>query len=213
LGVRLPGDKIRKLADVLDVASPEEMYRRLVSHWQHPEHVVPDAHAPGTRLTDQEGWPDLPDLTSRMMYLDTVTYLPDDILVKVDRAAMAVSLETRMPFLDHRVVSFAWHLPFSMKVRDGRSKWLLRRVLERYVPRDLVERPKMGFGVPVEAWLRGPLRPWAEALLDERRLADQGFLVPGPVREKWAEHLSGRRNWHYPLWAVLMFQAWLEEQS
>jgi asparagine synthase (glutamine-hydrolysing) len=145
-----------------------------------------------------------------MMYLDAVTYLPDDVLAKVDRAAMAVSLETRVPFLDHRVVQFAWRLPVSMKVRNGRGKWLLRHVLYRYVPRELIERPKQGFAVPVGDWIRGPLREWTEELLDERRLRDAGYLDPTPVRTVWREHLAGARNAHFPLWGVLMFEAWRE---
>lgn len=205
-----PGDKLHKLADILAVRSPEEIYLALVSHWQQPPSVVIGATEPATVLTDARQWADVPDFESRMMYLDQMTYLPDDILTKVDRAAMGVSLETRVPLIDHRVVEFAWQLPLSMKIRNGQAKWLLRQVLYRYVPRELIERPKMGFGIPLDVWLRGPLRGWAEALLDESRLRQEGYFHSKPIRQKWSEHLSGQRNWAYYLWDVLMFQAWLE---
>lgn len=205
-----PGDKLHKLAEVLAVRTPEEIYLDLVSHWKQPTEVVRGTHEPPTVLTDPARWADLPDFEQRMMYLDQMTYLPDDILTKVDRAAMGVSLETRVPFLDHRVVEFAWSLPLSMKIRHGQGKWLLRQVLYRHVPKELMERPKMGFGVPIDVWLRGPLKGWAEELLDEARLQREGYFDPRPIRRKWAEHLTGRRNWSYYLWDVLMFQAWLE---
>jgi len=208
-----PGDKLHKVAEILAVGTPEEIYLDLVSHWKEPAAVVRGAQEPPTVLTDAGQWTDLPDFEQRMMYLDQMTYLPDDILTKVDRAAMGVSLETRVPFLDHRLVEFAWSLPLSLKIREGQGKWLLRQVLYRHVPKQLMDRPKMGFGVPIDVWLRGPLRAWAEELLDEARLQREGYFTPSPIRMKWAEHLSGTRNWSYYLWDVLMFQAWLSAQE
>lgn len=203
------GDKLHKGASALASASVDDLYTRFISHWENPSAVVPGGAEPPTRITGNR--PELRGLNpvERMMALDAVSYLPDDILVKVDRAAMSVGLETRVPFLDHRVVEFAWRLPPEMKFRDGQGKWALRRVLDRHVPRRLIERPKMGFGIPLDSWLRGPLRDWAEGLLNETRLRSDGYFDPVPVRAKWAEHLSGRRNWAYHLWDVLMFQAWL----
>jgi asparagine synthase (glutamine-hydrolysing) len=154
---------------------------------------------------------DFPDFLDRMQFLDLVTYLPDDILTKVDRASMAVGLEARVPLIDHRVVEFAWRLPQSFKVRNGTSKWLLRQVLYRHVPPRLVERPKMGFGVPIGEWLRGPLRSWANALLAEQRLREGGLVDAARVRQCWQEHIDGRRNWQYQLWSVLMLEAWREQ--
>lgn len=207
----MPGDKLHKLAEILAADSPESMYVGLVSHWRKPDNVVLDGMEPLTLLTDRSQWARLSDFTERMMYLDQVTYLPNDILTKVDRASMGVSLEARVPLLDHRVVEFAWSLPLSLKLGKGTGKWVLRQVLYRHVPRELIERPKMGFGVPIKDWLRGPLREWAEELLSVERINREGFLNPEPIRAKWEEHLTGRRNWHYQLWDVLMFQAWLED--
>jgi len=207
--VGLPGDKLHKLADVVSHADLDSLYRDLVSHWRSPgEIVLGGAEYP--TLLSQTGDLPIDDPVARMMFLDLVTYLPDDILVKVDRAAMAVSLETRVPLLDHRVVEFAWQVPMASKVDARGTKQLLRSVLDRYVPAALIDRPKMGFGVPIDSWLRGPLRDWAEALLDPARLKREGYLNPQPIRASWEQHLSGQRDWHYPLWDVLMFQAWLE---
>jgi len=207
------GGKLHKGAEVLSSQSAHDFYLGLVSHWTDLDSVVIRGQEPPTLLTDN--LPNLSglDYVQRMMALDMMTYLPDDILTKVDRATMGVSLETRVPFLDHRLVEFAWTLPQSMKLRDGKSKWALRQVLYRHVPKSLIERPKMGFGVPIDSWLRGPLREWAEDLLSEARLKHEGFLNYIPIRKKWTEHLSGRRNWQYHLWDVLMFQAWLEKSK
>jgi len=204
------GAKLHKGAAVLSAKNIEELYLGLVSHWS-PKALVLGAFEPPTFLAGNA--PNLLGLDSIacMMALDAISYLPDDILVKVDRAAMGVALEGRMPFLDHRVVDFAWRLPQSMKLRNGVGKWVLRQVLERHVPQRLIDRPKMGFGVPIDSWLRGPLRPWAEELLDDTRLRNEGYFNPRPIREKWKEHLSGKCNWQYYLWGVLMFQAWLEQ--
>ncbi|MEO6388425.1 MAG: asparagine synthase (glutamine-hydrolyzing) [Croceibacterium sp.] len=208
-GVSNLPDRLPKLAEVLNVSDDRAYYRKLVSHWETPYATVIGADSENDWQSD---WSGPTSILERMMLADMKTYLPDDILVKVDRASMAVSLEGRVPLLDHRVVEFALRTPLAMKYRDGQGKWLLREVLYRHVPREMMERPKMGFGVPIEEWLTGPLRPWAESLLDERRLRHEGFLDPAPIRKKWREHLSGERRWHYHLWDILMFQAWLEQQ-
>ena len=213
LKYNVPGDKLHKLAEVLTVEHPEAIYRSLISSWKNPAELVLHSQEWPTALTDKNQWATLPEFEQRMMYLDFITYLPDDILVKVDRAAMGVSLETRVPFLDHRVIEFAWRLPLAMKIHAGKGKWLLRQLLYKYVPRELIERPKTGFGVPLEKWLRGELREWAEDLIAEDRLRREGFFNVALVRTRWHEHLSGQRNWQYYLWPVLMFQAWLAEQK
>jgi asparagine synthase (glutamine-hydrolysing) len=204
-------DRLPKVGQVVAQSTPEGLYRRLVSHATQPERLVIGGCEPPTLLT--QAAPAFDDFRQTMMYLDTLTYLPDDILAKVDRAGMAVSLEGRIPFLDHRVVEFAWRIPLSEKIRGTTGKHILREVLFRHVPAALIDRPKMGFSVPINAWLKGPLRAWAEELLDERKLRSEGFLEPAPVRKLWDDHVSGRQPGHYHLWDLLMFQAWLEEHG
>jgi asparagine synthase (glutamine-hydrolysing) len=210
-------DRLPKLAEVLAHRDGQSFYRSLVSHAKDPARIVLGAQEPETILSRPDDLPQLPGMREQMMLLDMLTYLPDDILTKVDRASMAVSLEARVPLLDHRLVEFAWRVPTDLKYRDGQGKWLLRQVLYRHVPRELMERPKMGFGVPIENWLRGPLRDWAEALLDEKRLREEGIFDPIPIRRMWETHKAGKRSRHYEsrhyeLWDVLMFQAWQEAQ-
>lgn len=204
------GDRGHKLAEMLKTRTPEAFYRDLNSHQPFPERVVIGAAEPATAMNQPALWPPQQSFDERMMFIDMLSYLPDDILVKVDRAAMAVSLETRVPLLDHRLVEFAWTLPLHLKRRDGVGKWLLRQVLYRHVPRALIDRPKTGFGVPLSEWLRGPLRGWAEHLLDERRLRGQGLLDVAYMRRMWRDQLEGRAEWMYLLWDVLMLQAWLD---
>ncbi len=208
---RNPGDKLHKLAAVIAADGITAMYKGVVDHWPEVGRLMPGCQEPESLLNQPENWAELPDFVQQMMYLDTKTYLPDDILTKVDRASMAVSLEARVPLIDHRVVAFAWSLPLEHRVGAGEGKRVLRRVLDRHVPRQLVERPKMGFAIPLHAWLRGPLREWAEELLAEPALAEGGYLQPAPIRELWRQHLGGRRNWQNRLWDVLMFQAWRRE--
>lgn len=203
------GERVHKIARVLASGDPDALYFELVSHW--PE-LVDQTISPEAPATARASWPPLTDSVERMMFLDQISYLPNDILTKVDRASMAVSLEARQPLLDYRLVEFVWTLPLTLKVRNGKGKHLLRRVLRKYVPAALVERPKMGFGMPLDHWLRGHLRDWAESLLDERTIRDGGFIDPAPVRAKWKDHLSGRGEWTHQIWAILMLQAWLQAQ-
>ena len=206
---RQVGDKLHKLATVLCADDDSALYRRLVTHWE-PAQIVPGAAEPKGLLWDAQLEREFPGLLERMQFLDLVTYLPDDILTKVDRASMAVALEARVPLLDHRVVEFAWRIPRQTLMRNGVSKWPLRQVLYRHVPHELIERPKTGFSIPLGEWLRGPLREWAETLLSEKRLRDGGLLSVQDVRRTWAEHLSGKHNWQYLLWDALMLEAWRE---
>jgi len=205
-----PGDKMHKLAGIFSVEGPEALYLRLVSHWKDPESVALNSVELATAFSRANSIPDFQEFTEKMIYLDMVTYLPDDILVKVDRASMGVGLEVRAPLLDHRVVEFAWQIPLSMKIKKREGKWLLRQVLHRYIPKKLYDRPKMGFGVPIDVWLRGSLREWADDLINEKRLRAEGIFDPVQIKQKWVEHLSGKRNWQYYLWDILMFQAWKE---
>jgi asparagine synthase (glutamine-hydrolysing) len=213
-GLPLLGNKVHKYSSSLSsVDTLDNLYWSVLSYWD-PASVVKGVTE--VSLSTWESNLALPaglNPVERMMFRDTVMYLPDDVLCKVDRAAMACSLETRVPFLDHRVVELAWQLPLNMKIRGNIGKWALRQVLYKYVPKELIERPKAGFAVPIGQWLRGPLRDWAEHLLGERRLRREGNFHPEPVREAWAEHLSGKRDYTTKLWAVLMFQAWNESHN
>jgi asparagine synthase (glutamine-hydrolysing) len=211
-GQRL-ADNLHKLACVLEADGWGDVHERLASHWQEPANVVIGGREPSSPFTDAAVGSFLTDPMERMLYLDTLTYLPDDILTKVDRASMSVSLEARVPLLDHRLVELMWRLPPRFRVRGGESKWALRQILYRYVPRSLLDRPKHGFGIPIGAWLRGPLRGWAEDLLSPARLAREGYFAPEPIRRLWEDYVAGRGAWQFHLWDVLMFQAWLQHNA
>jgi asparagine synthase (glutamine-hydrolysing) len=204
--------KIHKLGTMMAQDCVEAMYSRLISQWNDPESLVSGATgaAPVSNINAAAG---IPDAIGKMMLLDTLTYLPDDILVKVDRASMAVGLESRAPYLDHGVVEFAWTLPSRLRCQNRQGKWILRRILSKYAPPALFDRPKRGFAIPLSAWLRGPLRIWADDLLDESRMRRQGYLNPAPITRKWKEHRAGTNNWSSLLWTVLTFQAWVADQS
>ncbi|MBR8242729.1 asparagine synthase (glutamine-hydrolyzing) [Burkholderia multivorans] len=206
------GDRLHKLGHVMTADSRIGLYRLLMSSVHHPERIALAGHEPPTPLDTVSAWPAHLSFAEQAMAIDTLTYLPTDILTKVDRAAMAVSLETRMPFLDHHVVEFAWRLPASLRLPEGQSKALLRRLLDRYVPTELIDRPKQGFCAPIDHWLRGALRDWADTLLQPSRLRDEGFFDAAAVERLWRQHQTGRMNWQHQLWTVLMFQAWLDAQ-
>jgi asparagine synthase (glutamine-hydrolysing) len=221
------GDRLAKASQALEFRYPEELYARLISLWQTPDRAVLDSNEPLTIATDPDLWLKGRDFASSMQFIDALCYLADDILTKVDRAAMGVSLETRAPFLDHRIAEFAARLPRSLKsdrrgVRetfrlntqnDGGGKRVLREVLYRFVPRELIDRPKMGFGVPIERWLRKDLREMADDLLSESRLKNEGFFDHEPIVKMWREHKAGDRAWHYALWHILIFELWLKENK
>jgi asparagine synthase (glutamine-hydrolysing) len=200
------------LSETLSAEDLQKLYLRLMSQWEHPEQLAIHGNEPSTLLTQSEHLPANLKPIEKMMYMDLMTYLPDDILTKLDRASMGVSLEARAPFIDdHRVVEFAWRLPLEIKCRDAQGKWILRKILKRYVPEELTNRPKMGFGVPIDTWLRGSLREWAEELLDEKHMEEEGYLNSVLIQKRWQEHKKNKKNWQYPLWNVLMFQAWLKK--
>ena len=206
------GEKLHKLAAVLDATSKEDMYWKLTSQWQNPREALLTSNEPSTLLSEKNRWPPISDFRQQMMLVDTLTYLPDDILVKLDRASMAVSLETRVPLLDQRVFEFAWHLPPKTKIYKGAGKRILKQILGKYVPKHLFERPKMGFGVPIGDWLRKDLVSWAGDLLSMNELASSNFFQAEPIHKLWLDHLQGKRNHQHTLWPVLMFQAWLDAQ-
>jgi asparagine synthase (glutamine-hydrolysing) len=212
-GLPAAAGRLGRVAEQLGAESLEDLFVRASARCPDARRFVPAASSPGGLLHAPERWADLDEPLERMMFLDLASNLPEDILTKVDRASMGVSLEVRCPLLDHRVVELAWRLPVALKARGGESKWILRRVLERYLPRELFDRPKMGFGIPLAAWLRGPLREWAEALLEPGRLRAQGHLDAAAVREVWAQHLAGWRDHRLLLWNLLSFQAWLDETT
>jgi asparagine synthase (glutamine-hydrolysing) len=205
------GDKLHKAASILSADSVHDSHFKLVSQIHNPENWLINSNEYKTKFNDDISRFKGLNSVEKMMGYDLITYLPTDILTKVDRAAMAVSLETRIPFLDPDVIKFSASLPINYKIKNGVSKWILRELLYKYVKKDLIERPKMGFAIPLAEWLRGPLQDWAESQLSEKRLSQEGFFNVDFVRTKWLEHLSNKKNWHHQLWNVLMFQSWLEK--
>jgi asparagine synthase (glutamine-hydrolysing) len=214
IGQKMLGNKIHNLSNrISTVKTFDELIHALAAEWNGHNSLVLAGNEPNCFIKQYEQWPKIVDLASRTMFIDAMTYMPDDILVKVDRAAMAVSLETRTPFLDHRVAELAWTLPIGMKIKNGNGKHVLRQVLYKYVPQQLIDRPKMGFSIPIDQWLRNELRDWAEDLLAPERLMREGYFDVEMIRAAWQAHLNGTRNSGSRLWSVLMFQSWLQEQS
>ena len=213
LPYRLPYDKLRKIGELLPLRSDDEVYTSLVSICKNPSAIVKNSVEHSQKFSFNHANNNIIDIAHKMMYQDSITYLPDDILVKVDRAAMAVSLETRVPFLDPDLIEFAWSLPLDQKIRNTKGKWILRELLKRHIPKELIERPKMGFAIPVGDWIRGPLRDWAESLLDKNKLHEEGFFVASKVREKFDDHVSGKRDLQHELWGILMFQNWITNNN
>ena len=205
--------RLRTLANILDAPSPESLYRYCVSAWKRPNDIVSKPEVASAAIEDVAYWPTPGDLQGRLMAIDTITYLPDDVLVKVDRAAMGVGLETRVPFLDHRILEFAWRLPPHFKIRGGTGKWILRQVLGRYIPPQLYERPKRGFGIPLASWLRGPLREWAESLIQSNEIGAISMFDRDVARRTWYAFLGGRDDLCTGMWTILMFQAWRAEST
>lgn len=204
-------EKMNKLADILVIPEAQHQYQYLLSQWKSPEELLAQGREASSEVNESSNWEGFPDMTHAMMHMDLLFYLPEDVLVKLDRASMGVGLEARVPYLDHRLIELAWRLPLSMKIRRRQTKWVLRQVLYKYVPKQLIKRPKRGFEVPLDSWLRGPLRDWAGSLLDETRLKREGYLNPVPIRRTWEEHLRGREHGQHRLWGVLMFQQWLDQ--
>ncbi|MBT5028349.1 MAG: asparagine synthase (glutamine-hydrolyzing) [Nitrospinaceae bacterium] len=205
-------ERFNRLEMALDIGGPEGFFLQGISHWSRPQPLVLGAHEPNIALNQISQWSDFVHPEMNMMLLDSTHYLPDDILAKVDRASMGVGLEVRVPMLDPSIVEFSWKLPMEMKVHEGESKWILRQVLDKYVPRHLTDRPKMGFGLPIDTWLNGSLKEWAGDLLNETTLRQDGFLDPVPIMQRWKEHRTGRYNWQYFLWNILSFQSWLHSR-
>jgi asparagine synthase (glutamine-hydrolysing) len=212
IGIAVSGDTVRKFVEFIPFCSQADLYIKLLSHWQHPELLVRGSKEPLLQMIRPSINRTSSSFNNYMMLVDQTYYLPNDILQKVDRASMGVALEVRVPYLDHRIVEFAWHLPLSFKIRDNQTKWILRHVLSKYLPMSLVDRPKQGFALPLGKWLRGPLRDWVEPLLDQSSIRQEGYLNADLIQDVWLEHLSGKRDRQYLIWDILMFEAWLREQ-